>query len=473
MVKSNSGFISKLSHYFGTREFWKNALTLGIPIAMQNLLMSSFTLVDTIMIGQLGDIPLSAVGMAGQWSWLMGLVMFGLNSGSAVFISQYWGAGDRKGIKNIFGLMLVNTVSVGILFMICGLVLPEQIIMLFNDTPEVVKEGASYLRVAAFSYIGVALNNSFSTLLRSTENVRLPMYASGASTLVNALLNYSFIFGFGPIPAMGVPGAALATVISSWVSPLFVIIVSIKQKNILVMKPPECFGFSRKLIGRFYRISTPVIFNESLWGLGMVIFNIIYGRLGYENYAAVTIHRTVEGICFVFFVGLCNACCVMVGKSIGSGDIVRAKNDSRRFMSVMPIVSFAVGMILILLRPGIITLFNLQGKLTEQTISSAMGIMMVYGLEIAIRNVGYIGVVGIFRSGGDTTSGVKYDLLCQWCISLPLTLIAAFVLDIPFVLVYLVTLLGEDIAKSILCIRHFKSYKWIKPLAKSENEISS
>jgi len=464
MTMSKSNIRDKIRKYLGTPDFWRAALTLGVPIALQNLLMSSFTLIDTLMIGQLGDIQLSAVGMAGQWSWLMGLVMFGLNSGSAVFISQYWGAGDQKGIKSVFGIMVLHTIGVGVIFMICGITIPELIIKMFNDTPEVVSEGVAYLKIAAFSYVGISLNNSFSTLLRSTENVRLPMYASAISTVMNGILNYVLIFGVFGLPAMGVRGAALATVISSWISPIVVILISLAKKNILIMKPSEFFGFTKKLLLRYYKISSPVIFNESLWGLGTVVFNMIYGQLGYENYAAVTIHRTVEGICFVFFVGLCNACCVMVGKSIGAGDIDTAKEDSLRFISVLPIVSLVVGLTLVALRPGIIFLFNIQGGLTDQTISSAMGIMMVYGLWIAVRNIPYITVVGIFRSGGDTITGMKYDLLCQWCMSVPLTLLAAFVFKLPFVMVYLVTLMSEDIIKSILCIRRFASYKWIKPL---------
>nr|MBQ4318950.1 MATE family efflux transporter [Clostridia bacterium] len=471
MTKTKINFQDTISKYLGTRQFWKTALALGLPIAFQNLLMSSFTLVDTLMVGQLGDISLSAVGMAGQWSWLMGLVLFGMNSGSSVFISQYWGASDKKSIKNVYGIMVLNTVAVGILFMILGLAIPERIIMMFNKTPEVVSEGAAYLRIAAFSYIGIALNNSFSTLLRSTENVKLPMYASAVSTVFNAGLNYSFIFGIEAIgiPAMGVRGAALATVISSWISPAVVLLISLKQKNIMIMKPSEFFGFSKQLFVRFYKISAPVIFNESLWGLGTVIYNMIYGQLGYENYAAVTIHKTVEGICFVFFVGLCNACCVMVGKSIGAGDNETAKADGRRFMVIVPLVSFAVGMIFISLRPGIIYLFNIQGGLTEQTISSAMGIMMIYGLWICFRNVPYISIVGIFRAGGDTLTGMKYDLLCQWCLSIPLTFISAFVLDLPFTVVFFIAYAAEDVIKVFLCIRRFASYKWIMPLTSSNN----
>ncbi|MFA6947448.1 MAG: MATE family efflux transporter [Eubacteriales bacterium] len=463
-------FISK---YLGDRAFWSSALRLAIPIAAQNLLMSSFTIVDTLMIGQLGDIELSSVGMAGQWSWLMGLVMFGLNSGASVFISQYWGVRDIKNIRGIFAILLWHTLGVSAIFAAVGFFAPNTVVSIFNDTPEIVAAGASYLTIAAFSYFGIALNNVFSTLLRSTENVKLPMYASAVSTVVNAILDYGLIFGAFGLPAMGIEGAALATVISSWIAPIIVLVVSIRQKNMLIMRFREFFTFGKALLFKFYRISSPVVFNESMWGLGTMLYNVIFARLGYENYAAITILRTVEGVPFVFFVGLCNACCVMVGKNIGRGEREDAIRDARRFAVLVPITALLLGLGVVALRPLIITMYSHGGNLTDVTVNAAMGILLIYGLEMGMKNIPYIQIVGIFRSGGDTKTGVKYDLVCLWLISLPLTFLSAFVFKLPFIAVYAVMLLAEDTLKVFLCLRHFISRKWIKPLTEQGIEAAS
>ncbi len=453
-----------LKTYFGDRDFWSVTLRLALPIAFQNLLMSSLSLVDTLMVGQLGDVALSGVGMAGQWSWLLNLVLFGLSSGSAVFIAQFWGVGDIKKIHGIYGVMLLHSAAVAILFFLVGFIVPRGVVSLFNSTPAVVEAGSDYLRIVCFSYLGAAMSSSFSTLLRSTENVRLPMYAGLFSTILNAILNYGLIYGKMGLPEMGVRGAAVATCITAWSGPIIIYTVSLWKKTIVIAPLREIFGFGRDLLIRFYKVSAPVILNESLWGLGTVCYNIIFGRLGYEYYAAITIYRTIEGIAFVFFIGLCNACCVMVGKSIGAGYLEKAYTDARRFTILVPVIAVFVGGAIILLRGPFIGLFNLSGSITQTTIESARGILFVYGAELFMRNIPYILIVGVFRSGGDTVTGMKYDLLLVWCVALPLTIISAFVLKLPFVAVFAVMLITEDTLKVILCLLRFKSKKWIRPL---------
>jgi putative MATE family efflux protein len=453
-----------ISKYLGDREFWRVTLSLAVPIAFQNLLISSFSLVDTIMVGQLGDIPLAAVGMAGQWSWLMGLVLFGLCSGSAVFVAQYWGINDRRSIQKVLGVSLCAVSFVALVFLLSGLFMPERIVGVFNSDKAVIAAGASYLRIAVFSYPAVALNYILSTILRSTENVRVPVYASGISTILNCVLNYVLIFGAFGVPEMGVRGAAVATCISSWTAPLFIWIISYRQRNIIIGRMRDIFGFDGKMVREYLSKAMPVMINEGLWGLGTVAYNVIFGRLGYEYYAAVTILKTFTDISFIFFIGLCSACCVIVGKSIGSGRIEKGYSDALRFSVVVPLLSLVVGSLIMIFRYPLVGLFNLSSNLTEITFATAAGIMLVVGAELVLRNFPYIQIVGIIRSGGDTVTGMKYDLVCQWVISLPLTYIAAFVLRLPFVAVYSVMLLAEDVLKVFLCLRRFVSRKWIMPV---------
>lgn len=450
--------------YLGDRVFWERAVRLAIPIALQNLLMSIYSLVDTLMVSSLGDVALSSVGMANQWGWLMQLAMFGLSSGASVFIAQYWGVHDTKKIHNIYGLTLIHMLVVSLLFGTIAICFPNFVIGLFNDEIPVIQSGVKYLIFVCIAYPSYALTTTFSTVLRSTEYVHLPMYVSILTTLENIVLNYILIFGHFGAPAMGVAGAAIATAISSWTGSIALLIISIKTKNTLRAPFADLIGFSRALVKRFYKIAMPVMLNEFLWALGTVCYNIIYGHLGYQYYTGVTIFRTVEGIAFVFFVGLCNACCVMVGKAIGAGKPDEAYQDALRFSVLVPLISVFVGLAAILLRGPIVSIFNTGGELSDVTLNTAMGIMVIYGCMVPFRNIPYIQIVGIFRSGGDTVTGMKYDLACVWLIALPLTALAAFVFKFPFLGVYATMAVGEDCVKFILCIRRFISKKWIKPV---------
>ena len=453
-----------LTNYLGDRSFWRVTLRLAIPIALQNLLISSFSLVDTIMVGQLGDISLSAVGMASQWTWLLNIAMFGIISGVSIFTAQYWGIQDFKGIRRVYGIGLLTLLVMSILFMAVGFTWTSQVMYSFNRDAAVVREGSAYLRIAVFSYPAMALSGVFSVILRSTEKVKLPLFVSLISTVLNGVLNYALIFGALGMPEMKVEGAAVATVISAWVGPVIYILASALQKNILIAPLRDMLAIGRKDIRDFFRKAIPVLLNEVLWGVGTFCFNVLFSNLGYENYAALTILRTFENIVFAFSIGLCNACCVMLGKSIGEGKTERAAGDAKRFTFLVPLISIVLGVFIILGRALMVRLFNLTGNITPYTVMTAQWLMVVYAIEMPMRMIPYIEIVGIFRSGGDTKRGLLYDMVCLYGLSLPLTLVAAHVLHLPFIWVFAVAYAAEDILKAVLCIRYMFSYRWIKPI---------
>lgn len=460
----------KLYDILGEKSFWKRALVLALPIALQNMLTSSFTLVDTLMVGQLGDIALSSVGMAGQWSWLLNMVVFGICSGSAVLVSQYWGVRDTKNIHKILGIAVTTGLLITAIFLLTGFFIPELVISIFNRTPEVVESGSAYLRIACFSYPGVVLGAILGAILRSCEDVKIPVYSAAFTTIANAFLDYAMIFGKFGFPEMGIEGAALATCISAWLGPVIIILVSVLKKNILRVPIKTFISLDRKMLKKFTKTSIPVVCNESLWGFGTVLYNVIFANLGHENFAAVTILKTVENLAFVFFIGLCNACCVMVGTSIGAGKIKRAVSDSKRFGIIIPLLGAFIGLIILLFREPIVGLFNMGGELTDKTVSAAKIILILYAVELPIRNISYTLIVGVFRSGGDTVSGAKIDVLTLWLVALPLTAILAFVVKAPFAVVFAAMYIGEDYLKSFMCIRLFISRRWLKPVTPEGKE---
>ena len=449
---------------FKDKRFWKGALTLAIPVALQNMLTSSFTLADTLLVSRLGDVALSSVGMVGQWGWHMTMFIFGFCSGTTVFVSQFWGAGNKKRIHSTCGIALVSVLVVSGIFTVISLAVPQYVLRMFNSDPAIIAEGSKYLSVVAFSYFAVAITNVLSTVLRSTEEVRLPMYVSGFTTVLNIFLDYCMIFGKCGFAEMGIKGAALATSVSAWAGVVVIIVVSVIRKTIIIAPLKEMFGFRKAEIKEFYKKTTPVVFNEGMWGAGTFTFNLIYANMGYEYFAAVTIHRSFENIAFVFFIGLCSACSVMVGKSIGKGRIEEGVKDSKRFAVLVPSLAVLVSIVIISLRYQLVGIFNMGNNISEVTLQSAVIIMTIYACELPIRMIPYIQVVGIFRSGGDTVTGVKYDLSCLWLLSIPATLIAVHIIKVPFVVAYGVMYVFEDYVKTFLCLRHYRSKKWIKPV---------
>ncbi len=450
--------------YFGDMGFWRITLKLAFPVAMQNLLTSSFILVDTIMVGQLGDLSLSAVGMAGQFGWFLNMITFGMCSGAAVFISQYWGAKDTAGIRRTYGIAVVSVCLISALFFVIGLLFPEGVVRIFNREPDVVEAGAAYLRIACWSYLATGVNMVFCIVLRSTENVKLPMYVSLVTTVLNAFMDYGLIFGAFGMPEMGIRGAALATVISAWAGPVLILAVSAIQRNMLISPIKELFGFNRRSIAEYYEKATPVIINETLWGLGTLLFSVIFANLGYQYYAAVTIFRTFENIAFVFFIGLCNASSIMVGKNVGAGHIKRAVEDSRRFVLFVSLCSVLTGVLIIIFRFQLASVFNLSGSITPETLKLTASLLLVYGIELPVRNLPYILIVGTFRPGGDTRIGMKLDLLSLWLCSVPLTTLAAFVFKLPFIAVFAIMYAAEDYLKAILCVKYYFTYNWLRPV---------
>lgn len=446
------------------REFWALLLRLALPIALQHLLINSLTFVDTLFMSQLGDIALSASGMANQWNWLMSMISFGICSGTALFVAQYWGAKKTDEIRRTYTVAFSSGLVVALLFMCVALLFPQTIMKVFNRDERVVSTGAAYLRIVAFTYPATVATSVMSTVLRSTERVKLPMAVSLISTSMNIFLDYALIFGKFGLPEMGVEGAALATAISAWTGLVVLATISRIEKNILIIPLKGFFSFTFADFKLFMKKASPVIFNELMWGLGTVCNNAIYANTGHENYAACTILRTVESLCLILFIGLNDGGAVIVGKSIGEGDYDKGYNSAKRLVVSTPFISAFIAIFAIAFKEKVIYLFNMSGNITDTTIEIAGILIIIYAVELCFRNIPYTLICAVFRSGGDSFTGAKYDLLCLWGLAIPITFITAFYFKLPFPLVLLTEYLVEDIPKSIMCIRHFISRKWIKPV---------
>lgn len=440
------------------RVFWRTVLSLALPIALQNLLSSSLAIIDNLMIGQLGDIAVASVGVSAQIAQMINIFLFGITAGGTVFAAQYWGKKDLDGIRRTYGLVMLCCVTVSCTAALLFSLFPQVILGFFTNSPSIIELGSQYLRIAAFSYVGIAINLGFCTILRSTEKVKLPVFASLIAVLTNVFFNSVLIFGLLGFPKLGVRGAAIATVIAAFVNPAVVFGVSFVKKYIIFCSIKKMFSFPKGFVRNFFSVAIPVFLNEAMWATGVAGVNMVYGRMGESNIAALTITRTVENVAFVLIIGLCNACGVIIGKNVGKGDLEITDTYAKRFTLLVPCLSLFIGSIIILLRHPILSLFALSDKARW----TAGILLIIYGFEMALRNIPYITIVGIFRPGGDTKKGMIFDVSCLWCLALPATILMGLVFKWDFILVYALSLLIEDIPKSTLCIRHLLSKRWIR-----------
>lgn len=451
---------------FKDKGFWVTAFKLTLPVVIQNLLTSSYTLVDTLLVSNLGTVALSSVGMVGQWAWLMNMILVGFASATTVFVSQFWGIKDMGKIRHIEGISTVFAFGVSALFTAVSLIVPNLVVGMFNSDSQIISVGSEYLRAVSFSYIPIALTNILAAVLRAVENVKLPMYVSGFSTVLNIFLDYVMIFGKLGFPQWGVKGAAIATSVSAWLGLALLVIVLIVKKNIIIENPKKIFNFSKQEISSYVKIATPVVLNEGMWGAGTFVYNIIYGNMGYEYFSALTILRSFENISFVLFIGISSAAAVMIGKSIGKGNIKRGLVDSKRFMIIVPILAVIVAVTIFVFRHQLVNIFNMGNNISQLAIDTAGIIMAIYAVAFPFRMLPYLEVVAVFRAGGDTVTGAKQELFCLWALSVPATLIAVYVFKAPFVVAFAVMYIFEDIPKNIMTLKFYLSKKWIKPVTK-------
>lgn len=445
----------------GDRQFYKTLFHLALPIALQSLIMTSLNLVDTVMVGQLGESNIAAVALGNQIFFLLSLFLFGVSSGSSVFIAQFWGKRDVLSIRKVLGLSLLCSVSVSFLVMITILLIPGQILSIFSKDPDVIRIGSEYLRTVCFCYIPTSISFCFASTLRSTGQARLPVFASAIALSVNTLLNYILIFGKLGFPAMGAKGAAIATVIAR----LFELMMILGAAYAMKLPPAgtikELTGFNRDFVTRFFRLTIQVILNEVLWSLGVTMYTVAYGRMGTDILAAVNISSAVEKIAFVLFNGMANACAVMVGNKIGEGDEGKAFLYARRLALLGPLAGVFLGLSVSLSSGLLLSIYNVS----EEVYRNAVAILTIFGLVMPFKIFNMINIVGILRSGGDATFSLIIDTTGVWFIAVPLVFIGGLVLHLPLFVVYIMVNL-EEVYKFLLGIRRFMSGKWINNVVK-------
>ncbi|MCR4579157.1 MAG: MATE family efflux transporter [Treponema sp.] len=432
--------------------FYSSLFTIAIPISLQALLQNFVNMLDTVMIGRLGSIEIAAVGLGNQIFFILNMILFGITSGGGVFIAQFWGKKDIRGIRKSLGLMTLIATFVAVVFTVLGLFIPHQLIRIYSPDPEVVRVGGEYLRLTCLSYIPTAISFSITLAMRSTERVKLPLVCTSVSLLTNAGANYLLIF----VAGLGVKGAAIATVFSRLVELVILVSWSYSHGYEICGKMRDLLSFDWSFVFKYLKIAFPVIINETFWSLGTSVYNGIYAHAGTDSFTAYSITGTISQLTWVFCMGFGNGIGVLIGKRIGEKKLDEAKAYALRSMWFMPLLGAVVGVLLLPLSKLLPFLFNVEPEI----IKMASQILMILILLYPFNSFCMDWVVGVCRAGGDTVFSAVGELIVLWGVAIPLGYVAAFVLHLPAPMIFLF-LSSESIVKAIVGAIRVLSGKWL------------
>ncbi len=536
---------------FKDKVFLKTMLILAIPITLQSFITSSLNLVDTLMVGSLKEAAISAVGLANQYMFIFTLCLMGINAGANVFMSQLWGKRDEAGIKTFLGVDLTIGLIASSLFGALAFFGPHMIMNIMSDDPEVIELGINYLKIVAVScifmnftqgysaalrsteqtklpmygsLIGVTLNvilnwylkivavscifmnftQGYSAALRSTEQTKLPMYGSLIGVTLNVILNWVFIFGKLGAPAMGVEGAALATMLSRLVEMLFIVGIVYMSKNRVAAKFKEMFNYNWRIIGDYFKTSWSVIANELIFAVGSAAYSIAYAKIStnasatmqisstiinmffifltgigtaasimignkigakeekrakeYASHVAMlTISSTIINMFFIFLTGIGTAASIMIGNKIGAKEEKRAKEYASHVAMLTPFIGIFLGVSLWMSAPIVATWFDIQPETYQSTIT----VLRIMALFMPLRSFNAIMIIGVFRGGADTTYSMVVQATTIMGYSVPLAFIGALVLKWPVHLVFLLVC-SEEMVKMPFELWRLKSGRWMR-----------
>lgn len=444
------------------KNFYRSTLTLALPVAVQQFISTSVNFVDTLMIGQLGESSIAAVGLSNKIFFLFNLLLFGLVSGGAIFLAQYWGKKDEFNISKTTSLITGLSIIFSFIFFIPSFFYTESVMKIFTPDPNVVSIGSEYLSIIALTFPVMAFVFSFEASLKSTEKTIIPMYSSLIAMGTNIFLNYILIFGKMGLPVLGVKGAAIGTLISRILQLTILIIIMLKINHPGLFKIYHVKSIDLKYIKYFFSYTISTIGQEFFWGLGMTTYSIVYAHMGTNIIAARNVMETIENIAFTVLIALSNATAIMIGKHLGSDNIEHAILTAKKLLRLNFIISFFVGFLIIISSKYIVLLFNVS-KSVEQLILIAL---LIAAFSIPVRTINLMNVVGILRAGGDTKFSFFVEVGTLWGIGIPLVAISGLVLGFSFPIVYTISLI-EEIVKAIIFMKRYFSKKWAKNIVNS------
>ena len=429
--------------------FLRAVLLIAVPVALQSMLQASFSIIDQIMIGQLGTVSVAAVGLASKFSSIYNVLVSALATVSGIMIAQYLGNKNQNEVHRSFYLNLVIGFILAIVFMTAGIFFNEGVMNLYTKDVHTLLESAEYLFITSFGFVALGLTTMLSTLFRCIEKASLPLYASIVAAVLNTVLNYVFIFIF----ELGYKGAAYATVISQYVNLLIVLVMFIKYRD-TVRK--ENRPYDRFDVKWYLGILMPLLICEFMWSLGENIYAAIYGNMSTASSAAMTLINPIQGLMIGALCGLSSAAGILIGKMLGARENDEACRSEKRLLLYGFAGSVILSIVIVLTKGIYVDIYNVESEIKELT----KMILIAYAIVAPFKVANMILGGGILRSGGKTTITMAVDLIGTWVFGVPLGLISAFIFKLSIPYVYFILSL-EEVVRFIISMFIFKSRKWM------------
>ena len=442
-----------------TKRFARMVCNLAVPVALQSMLQSSFSIVDQIMIGQLGSVSVAGVGLAGKFSSIFSVLASAIGAIAGIMISQYLGQKNKQEVSRSFYLNLLMVTAMASVFTFLCMVFPQQIMGLYTQDHKTQLAAASYLTILAGTFLPVAGATLLSTLFRCMEKASLPLYASIIAAALNTGLNYVLIFGKLGFSSMGADGAAIATLVSQIANLLIMLLLFWKYREILTSGRGADVRMSKFNWGQYGAMLLPILVCEFMWSLGENVYAAIYGHLGTESCAAMTLTNPIQGIMIGALCGLSQAASVIVGKQLGTGAYDEAYDASKKLIQYGIVGSLLLSAVILLTSQFYVEIYQVEASVKIL----ASQILIAYAIVAPFKVLNMILGGGIIRSGGKTNYVMVIDLVGTWVFGVPLGLLSAFVLGLGIPFVYFILSLEECIRFGISVVV-FRRKHWMQIL---------
>ena len=436
------------------QSFLRSVCALAVPVALQSMLQASFGVADQVMIGQLGGVEVAAVGLAGKFTGIFNVVVSAVGAVAGIMISQYMGQKNAAETRRSMALNLRVCLILAALFTFVGIAVPEKIMGLYIDDRATVEAAGRYLAIVSGTFLPAAGVTILSTHLRCMEKASLPLYAGIASAAVNTGLNWILIFGKLGAPALGITGAAIATLISQLVYFAVILVMYLKYRERTENAATGPFAW-----GQYLSMLLPLLVSEFMWVLGENVYAGIYGHLGTDASAAMTLTNPVQSLAIGALCGLSQAAAILIGKRLGDGDREMAYREAKRLLLCGLAGSLLLSVVIFYISPWYVRIFKVEAGIRELTVQ----ILSAYAAVMPFKVMNMIMGSGILRSGGKTTYVMAIDLVGTWLFGVPLGLLSAFVFHWPVPLVYL-TLSLEECVRFAVSLVVFRRRGWMNRL---------
>lgn len=445
-----------------SRDFYRKMVIVGIPVVLQNLISLGLNLLDTLMIGMLGEKEIAAVGAANQVYFIFSVSLFGLFSGAAVYTAQYWGAQNLKGVRHMVGIDFMVGGIFSIFVALVAFFFGENIIGLFSGDPEVIDYGGQYIRIACLSYFFSSISASISYNSRAIQNLVVPTAINFMALCINAVLNYILIFGKAGAPMLGVQGAAIATLIARICEfTALVSFIMLSKNHPFRGSLKEIFGFGRELFAKVMKTAVPVIFTEGGWALSVAVIFAIYGKLGTSALAVIQVTNVVTDLLQSIYFGVGNATAMLIGEKLGQRKVEDAYHSGKLAVRTVWILNVVMTLAMLALSKPVAHVYGFAPETESLLVTS----LMAMALMITPKMLGYIYIVGILRAGGDTLFSMVIDLACNIIVMVPMAALAVMVLEVSLPVAIIMVELSGNLVRYFVCMPRYKSRKWINIVA--------